>query len=195
MTNRGDEISPSPGAMPSISSSEAGGTECATSLDIGDSVGSDRPCVVPRKPRTAFISGPLEPSSTYFQTYYAPCVLSAISAGDFFVLGPSRGIDSFAISFLLSHNIPRSRIHVYMFESEARNKKGRVEALKKMGIEICVRGKNHTQRDEAMTKESDYDILRYLTREECIELYGDKYRERVSGTELNERRRVAMGTE
>jgi len=81
---------------------------------------------------------------------------------------------------------------MYMFESEAHNKKGRVEALKKMEIEVCVRGKSHTQRDVAMTKESDYDILKYLTREECIQLYGDKYRERVSGTELNEQRRAAM---
>lgn len=192
MTDRGDEVPPFPGATPSISSSEAGGAGCATTLDVGDSVGSDSPCVVPQKPRTTFISGPLEPSSTYFQTHYAPCVLSAISAGDSFVLDPSRGIDSFALNFLLSQNVPRSRIHVYMFESAAHNKKGRVEALKKMEIEVCVRGKSHTQRDVAMTKESDYDILKYLTREECIQLYGDKYRERVCGTELNERRRATM---
>ncbi len=192
MTDRGDEVPPFPGTMPSVSSSEVGGTGCATVLNVGDSVGSDRPCVVPRKPRTAFISGPLEPSSTYFQTHYAPCVLSAISAGDSFVLGPSRGIDSVALDFLLSQNVPRSCIHVYMFESEARNKNGRVDALRKMGIKVCVRGKSHTQRDVAMTKESDYDILKYLTGKECTELYGDKYRERVSGTELNERRRAAM---
>jgi len=190
-TDRGDEIPPFPGATPSISSSEAGGNGCPTALDVGDSVGSDRPCVVPRKPRAAFISGPLEPSSTYFQTHYAPCVLSAISAGDSFILGPSCGIDSFALDFLLSQNVPRPRVHVYIFESEARNKKGRVEALKNMGLEVCVRGKNHTQRDMAMTKENDYDILKYLTREECMKLYGEKYRKRVSGTELNERRRTA----
>jgi hypothetical protein len=29
-----------------------------------------------------------------------------------------------------------------------------------------------------------------LTKEECRLLFGDKYRERVSGTELNERRRA-----
>lgn len=61
-----------------------------------------------------------------------------------------------------------------MFESEARNQKGRVETFGKMGIEVCVRGRSHTQRDVAMTKESDYDILKYLTREECKRLYGDR---------------------
>lgn len=86
----------------------------------------------------------------------------------------------------------RSRVHVYMFESEARNKKGRVETLGKMGIEVYVRGRSHTQRDVEMTKESDYDILKYLTREECKRLYGERYKERVSGTELNEQRRAAM---
>jgi hypothetical protein len=43
-----------------------------------------------------------------------------------------------------------------------------------------------------MTKASDYDILRYLTKEECMEMFGARYRERVSGTELNERRRAAV---
>jgi len=181
-----------PGARPSKSNSEAEGIGCATAFDVEDSVGSNRPRVVPQKPRTAFISGPLEPSSTYFTTHYAPRILSAISAGDSFVLGPSRGIDSVAPDFLLSRNITRSRIHVYMFESEARNKKGRVEALKKMGMEVCVRGKSHTQRDVAMTKESDYDVLKYLSKEECMILYGDIYRERVSGMELIERRRAEM---
>lgn len=178
-----------------MSRTEAGGTGYATALNADDNVGSDRPCVVPRKPRTALVSGPLEPSSTCFTTHYAPRILSANSAGDCFVFGPSCGIGSFALDFLLSQNVTRSRIHFYMFESEARNKKGRIEALKKVGIHVCVRGKIHTQRDVAMTKESDYDILKYLTREERMKLYGDRYRERVSGTELNEQRRAAMERE
>lgn len=82
-----------------------------------------------------------------------------------------------------------------MFESETRNRKGRTEALKKLRIKVHVRGKSHTQRDVATTKESDYDILKYLSREECMKSYGDKYRERVSGAELNEQRRAAMGRE
>jgi len=55
-----------------------------------------------------------------------------------------------------------------------------------------VRGKSHTERDVAMIEESDYDILKYLSKDECMTLYGAKYRESVNGTELNERRRAAM---
>jgi hypothetical protein len=53
-------------------------------------------------------------------------------------------------------------------------------------------GRIHSERDEAMTNASDYDILRYLTNEERVELFGGKYRERVSGTELNERQRTTL---
>ena len=42
-----------------------------------------------------------------------------------------------------------------------------------------------------MTAASDYDILAYLSRDECMALYGDEYRQRISGTELNERRSAA----
>lgn len=143
---------------------------------------------------TAFISGPIAPSPTYFTDYYAPRVLAAVQNGDSFILGPSRGIDTLALNYLLSQNVTRSRIHVYMFETEARNQKARVESLKKMRIDVCVKGKSHTQRDYAMTEESDYDILKYLTKEECMALYGNKYRERISGTELNERRRAGKGS-
>lgn len=82
-----------------------------------------------------------------------------------------------------------------MFGSEARNRKRRIEALKKLRIKVYVRGKSHTQKDVATRKENDYDILKYLTGEECMKSYGDKYRERVSGTELNEQRRAAMERE
>lgn len=52
-----------------------------------------------------------------------------------------------------------------------------------------VAGRNHTERDVAMTRASHYDILRYRTEAECWVLYGDAYRKRVSGTEKNELRR------
>lgn len=58
---------------------------------------------------------------------------------------------------------------------------------------MIVVGKGHTERDEAMTRASHYDILRYRTEEECRLLYGSNYRKRVSGTEKNEIRRKGMG--
>ena len=168
-----------------------GGTGCAKSpnASISDPIS---PSSLDLQPRIAFISGPLSPSPVYFATHYAPRILSAISAGDSFILGPSRGIYTIALDFLLAQNILTSRVKFYMFESEAYKQGPRVERLRRMGVKVCVRGKSHMQRDAAMTRESDYDILKYLTREECMELYGDKYRERIGGTELNERRRAAM---
>jgi len=47
----------------------------------------------------------------------------------------------------------------------------------------------YTQRDEAMTRSSHYDILRYRTEEELKGIWGPKYRQRISGTQKNEMRR------
>ncbi|KAL1600790.1 hypothetical protein SLS60_007178 [Paraconiothyrium brasiliense] len=47
-------------------------------------------------------------------------------------------------------------------------------------------------RDAAMTRDSDYDILRYLTEEEAKKLYGEGWWPKVTNTELNERRREAI---
>jgi hypothetical protein len=44
-------------------------------------------------------------------------------------------------------------------------------------------------RDAAMTRDSDYDILRYRTEEEAKKVYGSAWWPRVSNTEMNERRR------
>jgi len=59
---------------------------------------------------------------------------------------------------------------------------------------VVIAGRSHTQRDEAMTGASHYDILRYRTDEECRALYGKDYRKRVSGREKNGiRRRAGVG--
>lgn len=46
------------------------------------------------------------------------------------------------------------------------------------------------ERDAAMTRDSDYDILRYRTEEEARAVYGSGWWPRVSNTEMNERRRA-----
>lgn len=51
----------------------------------------------------------------------------------------------------------------------------------------------HLERDRGMTECSGYDILWVRSEEECRELYGSRYRGRVSATELNRLRRVEMG--
>ena len=48
------------------------------------------------------------------------------------------------------------------------------------------------QRDAAMTAASDYDVSYVRSEEERRELYGCRYRPRVSATELNRRRRAEL---
>ena len=51
----------------------------------------------------------------------------------------------------------------------------------------------HTERDAAMTRDSDYDILWVRSDEETKVLYGTKYRPgRVSGTQKNKDRREVL---
>ncbi|KAJ3518302.1 hypothetical protein NMY22_g13746 [Coprinellus aureogranulatus] len=172
--------------------------------------------------KIAFISGPLEVDPAYFQAHYTTRILTAVRAGHYFVLGASRGVDTLALRYLLScplgedTKFDSTRITVYLTQSEARNPRIRfsptMKALERGGGKIIVSSvppdkKAHrptnmrtdpnshlTQRDEAMTRASHYDILQYRTEEECRVLYGVKYRKRVSGTEKNElRRKSGMG--
>jgi len=59
-------------------------------------------------------------------------------------------------------------------------------------VGIREAGVTTRDRDAAMTMNSSYDILRYRTEEECKMLYGDLWWPRVSNTEMNERRRMAL---
>ncbi|OCK79849.1 hypothetical protein K432DRAFT_271007, partial [Lepidopterella palustris CBS 459.81] len=143
--------------------------------------------------RVAFISGPLDSSDSYFTTHYAPKILSAIAAGDSFVVGPVRGIDTLALHFLLSppQNISPDRITVFMTHTEYATQSWR-EEYEKLGVKVFEEGVTTRDRDAAMTRESDYDILRYRTEEEAKELYGEAWWPRVSNTEMNERRRKGI---
>lgn len=147
---------------------------------------------MPPNPKICFISGPLEANTTYFTTHYAPRLLDAISQNHHFVLGPSRGIDALALGFL-AERCDVGRITLYLHRREAHSMGRRYAWLDGLG-RVVVAGRDHTSRDEAMTRASHYDILRYRTAEECRALYGEKYRERVSGTEKNElRRKTGIG--
>lgn len=139
----------------------------------------------------AFISGPLEVEPGRFETHYAPRIQKAIKEGHLFILGPSRGTDTIALKFLKNSGVPASRIRVYLSSREdTRIVKNFKQFEQEGGSVVMVEG-GHTQRDEAMTRASHYDILRYRTEEECRALYGPRYRKRISGTEKNELRRKA----
>ena len=139
---------------------------------------------IPR-PRVAFISGPLAPSATFFEIHYLPAIIAAVAVNHHFVLGPSRGIDTLALSYLLSSRVPPSHITVFV----AKNQASMLPRFKEKGVNCVVAGSSHTGRDEACTRASDYDILKYLSETEARAEYGASYRPRISGTEKNELRR------
>ncbi|KAF8218291.1 hypothetical protein K438DRAFT_1747480 [Mycena galopus ATCC 62051] len=142
----------------------------------------------PAPARVAFVSGPLEPTPNYFAEHYAPRLDIAIGNRHAFVIGPSRGIDTLTLAYLLQRGVPPSSITVFLSNSEH----ARQREFVRQGLKAVVVGRGHTERDAAMTAASDYDILRYQTEAECRALYGPKYRPRVSGTQLNEIRRQEM---
>ncbi|KAF8917456.1 hypothetical protein CPB85DRAFT_199755 [Mucidula mucida] len=142
-------------------------------------------------PKVAFISGPLEPEDTHFLTHYIPLLQNAILQHHHFIIGASRGIDSLARRYLLhGAHIPASHITVYLSSQEAARLRPKLASFENAGGHLAIAGKNHTARDEEMTKASHYDILRYRTDAECRALYGSAYRKRISGTEKNELRRL-----
>ncbi|KAF1971924.1 hypothetical protein BU23DRAFT_645108 [Bimuria novae-zelandiae CBS 107.79] len=147
------------------------------------------------KPLTAFISGPLEPSDEYFATHYIPRLDAAIAAHHTFVIGPVRGVDTLALSYLLSQNVSPDRITIFMASFEYANETWRKEFEAKSVNVYCVEDAVTTrERDAAMTEKSDYDILRYRTEGEAREVYGKGWWPRVSNTEVNERRRRGVGS-
>ncbi|KJA23956.1 hypothetical protein HYPSUDRAFT_201071 [Hypholoma sublateritium FD-334 SS-4] len=149
-----------------------------------------------QRPRTAFISGPLEPGQDYFRTHYEARIREAIAAGDAFVMGPAEGMDTMARNFLLDEAaVAPERVTVYfseqqvLWDPELAALKARVERL---GGHVVVEGMSTGVRDAAMTRDSDYDILRYMSVEEQKAFYGKRYFPRVSNTEKNERRRLGL---
>lgn len=147
-------------------------------------------------PQTAFISGPIDVSQDYFQQYYLRPIQQAIQSGHHFVVGPVGGIDALALEHLRSSGIPLSRTRIFMAGFEVAARPDFVSQLRSEGIDV-VEARTSTDgsarstwdRDAAMTRASDYDILRFRTERECKALYGALWRPRVSNTERNWRRR------
>ncbi|KAK7183209.1 hypothetical protein DPSP01_011415 [Paraphaeosphaeria sporulosa] len=143
------------------------------------------------KPLTAFISGPLDPTPAYFAIHYAPKLDTAIAAGHNFIIGPVRGVDALALQYLLEKGAEPKRISVYMARFEFASSTWRT-SFTSLGVNVVEVEDAVTtrERDAAMTRDSDYDILRYRTEEEARAAYGAGWWPRVSNTEMNERRRA-----
>jgi hypothetical protein len=144
----------------------------------------------PTTQKVAFVSGPLDPDDEYFATHYAPKIDSAIAAGHSFIMGPVAGVDTMALHYLLDRGVAPTRITVYMAHFEYASTAWRTQ-YSDLGVNVrdVADAVTTRERDAAMTKESDYDILRYRTEEEAKKLYGTGWWPRVSNTEINERRR------
>jgi hypothetical protein len=151
------------------------------------------------KSRIAMISGYIDLSTADLATHYAPTLEAAILRGDSFIVSTSAGADSMCLAYLREKGVPADRIGIYTRREwrpkpPARVQKGvgrSDESFRREGYVVKQIQGNHTQRDEVMTAESDYDILWVRSDEETKKLYGARYRPgRVSGTEKNRLRRI-----
>jgi len=137
----------------------------------------------------AFISGPSDIDAAYFEAHYVPAIRRAITQGHRFIIGPSPGVDTLAFKYLRNSRLPSSRISLYLNADEETKLKPVFKGFEETGGSLVMVKGGHAQRDEAMTRASHYDILRYRTEEECQAFYGESYRKRVCDTEQNFLRR------
>ena len=164
--------------------------------------------------RVAFISGHTDLSQIDFDRIYEPLICEAIASGHTFILGDALGVDTIALTYLLSWKDDlRQRVTVYA------SRKYNIPKLTALGVKVigpddsCLaptpeietligienEGRNkarfrHLIRDTHMTLNSNYDILYVRSEEGSRELYGEKYKPRVSATEHNRLRRVKVGS-
>lgn len=112
------------------------------------------------------------------------------------MIGPVAGIDTLSLHYLLSKNIDPLRITIYMAHFEYLSTRWRSPNIS-LGVNVrdVEDAVTTRDRDAAMTRDSDYDILRYRTEEEAKMLYGSMWWPRVSNTEMNERRRRGVVSE
>lgn len=168
----------------------------------------------PAKVPVALISGHIDLSSEDFEKHYIPQINTALQAGHCFVIGDAVGVDTLALTHLLSPRILqrypdiKSRITVYP------SRKHNIAKLTSQGFKVVrpddpslkvertvvvverkgndVRRYHHIQRDANMTAATDYDILYVRSDEESRRLHGDKWWPRLSATEMNRMRRAEL---
>ena len=137
--------------------------------------------------RTAFISGHTDISEEVFNKFYKPRLSTAAITGDNFVTAAAFGADRMCIDYLINvKHIHPQRLTVYLHEKYIERK----YPYEEKGIRVKTGFASHLQRDEQMTKDSDYDITWLRSIEEAKLLYGkDWEKDKKSATELNLLRR------
>ncbi|OCK86117.1 hypothetical protein K432DRAFT_377071 [Lepidopterella palustris CBS 459.81] len=158
------------------------------------------------RPRTAFVSGHIDITSSQFTENYSAGLDAAIANGDNFIMSNAGGADTMALAYLRAHNVSPDRITIYMHTPRPNQKlngtqvrinstrlgKAVEEKYAKEGYGFKVVKGYHTERDTAMTEDSDYDILWVRSEGDTKKLYGAKYRAgRISGTQQNKDRRIS----
>ena len=167
------------------------------------------------RPAVALISGHTDLTPTEFQQHYIPQINKALQDGHHFIFGDAVGADTMALEYLLAPSTvsqyPDTKCRLTVYPSRRYN----IPKLQNLGLAVVppdhrslhvertvvvvdktgrdARRYHHIQRDANMTAASDYDILYVRSEEESRKLYGEKYRARVSATEMNRRRREELG--
>jgi len=136
------------------------------------------------------ISGHVDLTTTEFKAHYEEKILAAIQANHKFIVGSARGGDLMGLQCLLEHKVDPSNITVYCFNQGQDDLEVAKSFQTTYGVLTKVGYSSYTNRDKAMTDESDEDILWVRSSDECKAMYGDKYIVRISGTEHNKIRRM-----
>lgn len=164
--------------------------------------------------KVALISGHTDLSTSDFERHYVPQIDAALCAGHQIILGDAVGVDTQALDYLLSPPVKLKHPDVVSRTTVFPSRNHNVLKLKEMGLKVVPpddprlkiernvvvvskKGKDgrrwhHIQRDANMTAMSDFDILYVRTDEESRALYGDKWRPRISATEMNRLRRLEL---
>ncbi|KAF2094675.1 hypothetical protein NA57DRAFT_60096 [Rhizodiscina lignyota] len=171
-------------------------------------------------PKVALISGHTDLTEKEFNQIYIPLLGKALEEGHHFILGDAQGVDTLALAYLqqepLKAKFPDVNQRITIFASRKHN----VSKLESLGVKVLApddsiliasaskpevkeligienSGRDaaryrHLVRDTLMTMNSDYDILFVRSEGESRVLYGDRWRPRVSATEMNQRRRLKL---
>lgn len=164
--------------------------------------------------KIALISGHTDLSTDDFERHYIPQLDTALSAGHQFVLGDATGVDTQALQYLLSPPVRQKHPDIASRITVLPSRNYNVTKFKDMGLKVVPphdprlkvertigvvsktgkdsRRWHHIQRDANMTDMSDYDILYVRTDDESRALYGDRWKPRVSATEMNRQRRLEL---
>jgi hypothetical protein len=131
---------------------------------------------------TYFISGHCDISEDEYLKYYQASIDKALEdPNSKFVVGDANGVDALTQKYLTGKT---KNVTVYHLKDTPKNNYGNFNTIGNF--------QKHSEKDEAMTLNSDVDISWIRSIEEQKILYGDRYRYRKSGTQYNLERREKM---